>query len=507
MKKIMPIIVSAALLIAALVVFVCESPKFDNPLDEKGTNFLEGRDSAKAHKDDALKTDENGVAEFWTDETEKFRPNCDEVTPTVALVGANPVNITTLEVQEFRKWMRFDGGPWSALITYTKGDKGTTEPVPEEPCLTRDGASCIAFSEQDKNKTPAANNYIIQYKVKKPLCRGDTPQAMAQRTLNVTQYVAADTGTPVVTLLGSATAEVRVGSTYQDLGVTVTVNGLNTPTALDSVVVKGTNSGNTNYKQKYTPTPPDFSSVVVPTTTAGNIYTVTYYASYKGNSMDVVATAKAERTVKVSEQQQTNVTPVIVLSNYKHQLQNGTDVYSPDTMLRAGSTDADYVEKGVDSAYYISNGTKVDLKDKVKISRQEYFITDQDVAGGGGGRLVNYDIEAGSGYGATKVRRNVFLVARECEGALKPPEIRWKSGQTADLTIPADSVWEYADSWSVTNKEDSDYYGSVGYKYFIHFNGLNPNKPEAKTYTVTYVGLGKCGSTMEQTRTITVRAR
>ncbi|GBU21322.1 hypothetical protein R80B4_01211 [Fibrobacteres bacterium R8-0-B4] len=505
MKKIMSIIVLAASLIAALVVFVCESPKFDNPLDEKGDNFLEGRDSAKAHKDEALKTDDNGVAEFWTDETEKFRPNCDEVAPTVALVGPNQVDITTQDVQDFRKWMRFDGGPWAALITYTKGDKGTTEPVPEEPCLTRDGASCIAFSEQEKNKTPAANNYIIKYTVKKPVCRGATPSVTAQRTLNVAQFVAADSGTPVVTLLGSATAEVRVGSTYQDLGVTVTVNGLNTPTALDSVVVKGTNSGNTNYKQKYTPTPPDFSSVVVPTTTAGNIYTVTYYASYKGNSMDVVATAKAERTVKVSEQQQTNVKPVIVLKPYKYSL-GGRTVEYPDTAIfingTVPSTNNNYTEKGVDSVYYISGGTKTMLSTGlVTPSLPSNFITDP---GTSGTRQVNYDIPAGQGYGARTVRRNVFLVDGGCEEPLFEPTVK-KSANSSD-EIKAGEVWDYANSWNVISNDAPPNDGS-GFKYFIDFNGLNPNNPVARStpYKITYVGLGKCGVKKELTRDITVK--
>ncbi|MDR2692804.1 MAG: InlB B-repeat-containing protein, partial [Chitinispirillales bacterium] len=45
-------------------------------------------------------------------------PQCDVSIPTIALVGPQVININTQEVQEFRKWMRFDGGPWAELITY-----------------------------------------------------------------------------------------------------------------------------------------------------------------------------------------------------------------------------------------------------------------------------------------------------------------------------------------------------------------------------------------------------
>ncbi|MDR2592794.1 MAG: hypothetical protein LBC59_08315 [Chitinispirillales bacterium] len=521
MKKIMSIIVLAALLTAALVVFVCESPEFNNPLDEKGTNFLENRDSAKAHKDEALATDENGVAMFWADNTEKFRPNCDDVTPTIALVGASQININTQQVQEFRKWMHFDDGQWAELITWGKGPNGKTEPVPKEPCLKRGTGDCMQFSAQEKNRTPDPNNYIIEYKVEKPLCRGATPYATVNRTLNVTQFIAVDTGRPVITVTGGLTAEVRVGNTYTDMGATVNIGqgGPTNPGALDSVVVKGTNSGNTYSQTVRKPAAGsiDFTSIVVPTTTANSTFSITYYASYRGND-NVVRTSTAIRNVKVLEQQQSNVAPIIVLKPYKLKVpSSGKIIDYPDTMIYLSSaTNDSYREKGVDRVYYVSGGNETTVCSNgcdgvVTTTRQPSFITGQNDPAR---KTVTYEIPAGTGYASGAATRNVFLVYTEAqcvadEIAPVAPIVR-KATATASNpnsdTIPAGVIWKYDDTWTVTH---SNALGSAGFKYMIDFNGLDPYKPVPKSggggYEITYVGLGKCGETAELKRTIFVK--
>jgi len=103
------------------------------------------------------------------------------------------------------------------------------------------------------------------------------------------EYVAPDTATPVITLQGNNPAEFEVGQTYTDGGVTVSIG------ELDSIVVKGTNSGN-NYRQELKTTPVVASAIATPSNAAaGFTYTVTYYASYNGR-----AAAQVFRKVKAA---------------------------------------------------------------------------------------------------------------------------------------------------------------------------------------------------------------
>ena len=71
--------------------------------------------------------------------------------------------------------------------------------------------------------------------------------------------------------------------------------------------------------------------------------------------------------------------------------------------------------------------------------------------------------------------------------------------------IPAGTPWDHFSSWTVTNKDENG--GGAAFKYFIDFNGLDPDKPVAKSggYKVTFVGLGKCGGITEMEKTITVK--
>ncbi len=386
-----------------------------------------------------------------------------------------------------------DGASFASRLTHNGGSLNIdaafgVENLPSTSALAKQAAS------GDWTVTVSASGY------------GDSTYTLNPESGAVAKQVitlraeAPDTGTPVVTLLGGATAEIRVGSTYQDFGVTVTVNGLNTPTALDSVVVKGTSPASNTYRLKVEKPNGVFTGVVLPATLAANsTFSITYYASYKGASMTVAKTDNKVRTVTVLPEVQRNVTPVIVLSGYKHKLKNGTviDGY-PDTMLYIGSTDANYVEKGVDKVYYVRDGAEVAVdKNLVTPTRPSSFITGQNYAGA---KTVYYDISAGSGYAAANAKRNVYLVDNECdEGKIEPTV-----NVSGTDEIPAGTAWDYSSSWSVINQDELGK-GSGGFKYFIHFNGLNPNNPKAGTYKITYVGLGRCGGMTELERTITVK--
>jgi len=514
-KKTISIIALAAALLAALTVFVCYDPKseevdgkkgYSNPLDKEGDNYLYG----KKDIDEKYCTgkNEDGVALIFTDDT-KCNPPCDPVIPTITLVGPQSVTINTTQLTEFKKWMHFDGGSWDNLFTADKGAGGTINPATREPCLREGSGNCR--TDIDKNAVPKPGTYAIQYRVIKVALNGDTvcngtiPQNNKERILIVEQYVAADTGTPRIELSGSKDAEFRVGTTYTDAGVIVTVNGKTLLSALDSIVVKGTNSGN-SYRQKVEKPAGGtiaFTSIKTPDNpapAAGFTYTITYYASYKGASMSTAATAQAVRNLKVIAEADKGAAAVIVLAGYKHKLKNGTviDGY-PDTMLTVpGSTNDNYKEKNVEKVYYIKDGAEVPVdKNLVTIKNPSPFITGQTMWGT---RTVNYDIVGGSGYKEANAKRNVFLVDITCEEGNIEPEVK-ASGASE---IPAGVVWDYNSSWSVTNKDELGN-GSAGFKYFIHFNGLNPYSPKAGKYNITYVGLGRCGGKTELERTITVK--
>jgi formylglycine-generating enzyme required for sulfatase activity len=307
---------SAAPLLAAVALFVCENPReFENPIDKEGSNYLYGRPYSIDDEWYCTGVNDDGVALLFTDSSRctdnpniPNNPSCDPVIPTIKLEGPPSVTIATDQIAEFRKWMHFDVESWDSLITYGKGTGGTVEPVPREPCLDTVGGNgnCISFSEQYKNNMPGYGSYIIRYMVEKSPCNGTTPYAVTQRTLNVSQYVAQDTGTPMIALtngegLGIIISEGTYG-TYWESGWTVTVNGISTPDALDSVVIEGTNSGN-SYRQKVEKPAVGtiaFTSVVFTANAAGT-YAITYYASYKGTSMSVAKTATATRNVTVLE--------------------------------------------------------------------------------------------------------------------------------------------------------------------------------------------------------------
>jgi len=504
-KKTISIIVLAAALLASLTVFVCYNPEneevevdgkkykgYVNPLDKDGDNYLYGLKNDADYEKRCTGPNKDGVALIFTDDS-ICKPQCDPVIPKIELVGPQKVTINSQQVTEFRKWMHFDGGSWDNLITYEMGAGGNINPTTREPCL-KDGNGCKSFTDAEKNSVPRDGDYVIQYRVIKIAVNGDTvcngviPQAIKERVLTCTTFVAPDTATPVITLSGDKNTEFRVGITYQDRGVTLSIG------ELDSIIVKGTNSGN-GYEQKLKTKPISATAIITPTNAAaGFTYSITYYASYKGR-----AAVPVVRTVTVIAAVTSNVPAVIVLENYKHKLANGTVAEYPDTMLLVGQSNSDYKEKGVAEVYYMKDGEKVPLdKSLVTTKNQSPFITGQSSAGA---RAVNYDIEAGNGYAAKNVKRNVFLVDNLCE----PPDPQKPTvTATGASQIPAGTPWDYANSWSVISNDAAPNNGT-GFKYFIHFNGLDPNNPKPGSYDITYVGLGKCGAKTELPRTIVVK--
>jgi len=485
-KKTIMIAVSVAALLTALTVFVCDDPKvFDNPLDKDGDNYLFGDTTDEKGK---LETGGNGQANLF--DSSKYE-QCDPVNPTLTLKSTSPVTLTTVDVVKFNELMNINQAPgwFDSLITYTKGKNGTADVKPVPPCVSVRSANkygdCMEWSARDK--TPDPGEYRIWYRVEKKECNKKVPYDEKDRLLTVKLYEAPDSGTPVIALLGEKNVDIKEGAAaYSDRGVVVTLNGANNMNLLDSVVVRG--SG--NYYLKVDSKPISFTDVKLPNNpTVGSTYTITYYASYKSPSGNYPTTNATEvRNVSVTADN-AKLPAVIVLKPYRHKLKDGTGVDAPDTMLPAGKTDNDYIEKGVEKVYWLNGTTEVALQTgSVKITKASPFITNQSFSAAG--REVSYSIDPGSGYDGVTVKRRVFLTSNECEEGPIAPNITFRGSDT----IPANTPWSYSDSWSVENRQDTDFIGRTGIKYFIHFNGLDPNKPVAKAggYKITYVGLGAC---------------
>lgn len=498
MKKTISIIVAAAALIAALAVFVCTDVKFDNPLDEKGSNYLGGYMSGLKGSDEdrCLKLDGSGKPVFWSDTT--CLPNCDGIDPNIDLVGPGSVTTTTKPGSEdaanvLKKWLHLDGGAWNNIITYGPGNGGSQQPFPQEPCLTKDGGdgSCINLTNKITKDTimlEPSTTYKITYKVVKDTCNGKVPSAPIARVLMVTQYIP-PVGDLKINLLGENPAQVKVGAPYVDGKVIVSVGGTPNPGALDSVVVR--NSQNDVVSKVVKPND-DFSGVKLSDNPpAGSTFTVTYYASYTNPSTGQTATPQtAVRTVQVIPDEST-LSAVIVLNPYKHKLSSGKVVEGPDTMLYIGS--ANYVEKGAKA--YKSTGEEIVGSNVVNITPPAFGsdnITQQ----------VDYRVEAGTGYGSASKKRNVHMVDKTCDDKTEPT-VNVSTSWTGE--IPAGTVWDYDRVWYVLNKDENG--GGAAFKYFIDFDGLDPNKPVAKSggYKITFVGLGKCGGINEKEVPLTVK--
>jgi len=496
LRKIITSVVAAALLLAALTVFVCTEPKYNNPIDKDGDkeSYLGGRADDPDYPEDckALTLGSDGIPIFFTDQ--KCKP-CDATMPKLTLVGPKSVTIDEKDDASFRKWMNKGGGIWDSLITWDASYE-----VNVKVRLTKGGVTDI-----DDKQIPPVGDYMIIYRIEKDNCDPSKPPYGREesRGLTVIPWVAEDNDTARIILTGDKTIDVKQGSTYVDDGVTVTVGGRDsTAKMLDSVTVKFGSKVEQTLKDK----PIVFSKISINTNVAvESRYTITYYASRPGKN-----SVKAERTLNIVEASPTGwPEAVIVLDTYRYSV-GGKTLDSPDTVMTIGSKDSDYKEKGVKEAYY------TDKEGKKSIPPGSVSIVPPTGSSTIGStrapaeRKYRYELGDGSGYKGVSVSRTVFMVDNTCEGPAKPLV---ELSPTGDLEITAGVTWDYAKSWKVTNKdiveqENPNAFGSNGFQFIVDFDGgkLDPKSPKAGTYTVTYVGLSKCGVMSDPiTRKVTVK--
>jgi hypothetical protein len=493
-KKTISIIVLAALLLAALLVFVCTDVKFDNPLDEKGTNFLGGH----AKEDDypaeckSLATNADGVPAFIYEPVKC--QGCDGSMPTLKLEGPASVTITTNDVNEFRKWMHLSGG-WSDLISW---GTGYDDVAAKEPRLTKGGGTDVTF---DANKTPEPGDYVIVYRIERPECNKKVPAREESRQLKVERYVAADTAGPKIALLGQSTVEVKQGETdkYKDEGVLVMSSPDSAKKYLDSITVSRRVATGTSVVQKLVKPIDDFTKIAIPSDAAvGVSFTITYYASRNGK------TDRATRTVTIIEQSVTGLPKAVIeLGTYKVPVGLSKPVDAVDTLITIGGTYHD-PRPDVKRVYYVKDG-----KDTITLNATP---TKSAVPGTSGNfsvfpmkRPITYNLEGDgkAGYAkADQVTRNVYLVTGGCIGNTAKVDTLGSA-----IVIKAGAEWNPDPTWQVTcSDEDSEGTVSNGYgaKFHVDFGNLDPKNPKKGTYTITYVGLGSCGAFVTQTRTVKV---
>lgn len=487
------IIAAAGLLAAALAVLVCTDVKYNNPLDDKGTNYLpglSGQDSV-----DALATDDEGKAAYFTN-PDKFR--CDKRVPELKLVGkTEKVEIYSNDLAGFRKWMWLDGGKWEDLISLV-GDFDDVEILKAR--LTRGGVSDVPFSE-NKVPDPSSQPYVILYTAQRtPKCLGENAEPLrgsVSRALTILDSIPdLDLTKPVIGLIGGATVTVVEGEVYKDEGVTVTFKGQDiAPGALDSIVITGTAD---KYSKTLKKPITNYDGIVLPATAAeGYSYNIAFYATASANGQSA---ERVTRRVTIVAKPTVGLTKaVIVLNPYKHTY-GGKTFEHQDTMMAYGGT---YVEKGVKRAYYLKDGKDTTAIDVNLVTKPNSPNTSQGASVGVRPTPLNYKLSAGTGYAAADdAVRRVYLVETGCDGKA-PPTIT----ASASITIQAGTVWNYTSSWSVKNNDKDDDLtigGDAGTKYLIDFGGLNPDNPVKGTYTITYVGLGGCGSTATLTSTVKV---
>jgi len=505
MRKTISIIVFTASLLASLTVFVCYNPEneevggkkgYVNPLDEKGSNYLGDYMSglnglSDKDKERCLKPDPNGNPTFWSDTT--CLPSCDGVNPGIKIVGKPSVTTTTkpgdeASANELKKWLHLDGGNWKEIVYYDSGKGGTQQPYPPTVSLTKDGGEDIDLKTLVITKDTIRlepNTYTITYKVVKDTCIGKIPSAVVTRSLIVNKYIPPVGGEITIMVNTPNPAQIYEGNPYTDQGADVYIGTTPIPSALDSVVVRDSKN---NVVSRVVKPNGDFSKVKLSDNPkVGDTFTVTYYANYPG-----MPSKTAVRSVEVIVDQ-TTLPAVIALNNYTYKLKSGKEAKWPDTMLY--NWKGAYVEKGA-KAYKNTGsgiGDEITGPNVVTITTPEF--------GDNVTKQVDYRVEAGNGYGAASKKRNVHMVDT-CEDKTAP-EVRVSNSNWRD-DIPAGTPWDYDKVWIVTSKDENI---GNGFKYFIDFDGLDPDKPVPKSggYKITFVGLGRCGGVTELTKTLTVK--
>ncbi|MDR0331825.1 MAG: hypothetical protein LBH93_08990 [Chitinispirillales bacterium] len=470
MKKITPVIVLAALCAAALIAFVCTDVKFDNPLDEKGTNFLYKDTSFLNNKDSVLKTNDNGTADLFS--SPKYQ--CDKVAPIVTLVGSKEVSINTSESNRFRELVGNEGN-----IMFNVG-------TPKTPELTDGTGKRVEYPSG--GMPGKGTGYVITYIVEKDPCPdGVTPRGTAERILNITEYNCSPTDSAVVWLEpgGQATHSFEVNTPYRDPGVRAYYNnrscggGEEVPLPLDSIVVKDGGA----VIQRLVTSPVNASGVDVPNTVAKS-YTVTYYTHAPGGRL-----ASATRTVTVTPKYDEGPIVTVVLKSYKHSI-GGKTIEHPDTSVFIGGT---YREIGVESVYFMSGGNKVTLNDSV------VAIVSSPSTTSAGQKSASYMVQGGTApnganYRGVTISRYVYVAfpRNDCDGGDIPPTVTTTGTGNLSLSISGDK-WEekWKTGFTATGND-----GYTAWQYIVDRGTLDPgNLTPGSTHNVTYVGLGRCGGT------------
>ena len=491
MKK--RIILGGAVLTALLLLVFCTKVEFDNPLDEKGTNFLYGDTSDRAEK---IAADPNGTSGLF-DSTKNF---CDGTPPQLTLAGPTSVTIKSNEPAELTKFMGKSDNGWNGVVNLS--GEGIVE-----ASLTIGGVTPVKW---DPGNVPAPGQYLIVYKATKNACKGKVPTTEVQRGLIVLEYIPPNETPPIVKTQGQNPFPVDIGKDYVDPGVYATEGDGVTAIQLDSITVTsgaGVSVGINTIK----PSPANTQAAIAQLNTqltakngAAGTYTVTYYASSRINGKS----ASVSRTVEYRPGSSVGLPiPVIVLKKYTHSY-GGKTIYHVDTAFATGGS---YREIGVEEVYYMKDGVKTTIQYPPE---NLPTVTGASVHSE---KTATYTLQAKPNeYQAANATRYVTIWDGFCDNSGEP-SIRWEDGGGDALTLSLSNggEWNYIASWRVTGNDDM---GNKARGYLVDLGGLerketNGDKsptnramlvPRSAPYTITYVGLGGCGKTAVRTRTLTV---
>ncbi|MCL2218392.1 MAG: hypothetical protein FWC23_00260 [Chitinispirillia bacterium] len=489
---------------AVSILLYCTEVKFDNPLDEKGTNFLYGDTTDRADKIAENADGQSGL--FDVDKNHKWA--CDRTTFALKLVGNTSDSLYHDDISGFRRLMGLDGN-WNANLEWPDGVNINIKPAR----LTRGGTDDVDYPP---NGMPGTGQYIIVYRAEKMCPDGSlASEATAQRGLRVIQRINIPDQPPVVQLRGANPFElVKDKETYTDPGVNVRDADNATEIPLSKIDILDRNG---NLVVAINP-PAGASSMTPAQITQDMLNRITipnnvarapaYYIEYHVTSLLNDKTSSVRRTVNVIEETLPNLPiPVIVLNTYAHGgIISGRAINHQDTAITMGGS---YREIGVFEVYYMQRQGDATVKvniDKTLVVPSSPNINTTTTAQ----RNITYTLPVSQNYQATSTTRAVYVYgdANWCsvEGTYKPI-ITFSDGGGASLTITAGQPWNAAGSWTVTRNPgtaDAPNEASHHWKYLLDLGGLNPENPAKGTYTLTYVALNECGSREIATRTVTV---
>jgi len=496
----------------SLMLYCAESDfKYDNPLDEKGSNF---EPKTLAGWDDMTPRQRDSIMGLWYDTTVNHIWQCDRVVPTITLRGggtANAVSITENRPDSFNIWM----GTSEASLTWV-GERVSVTAI-----LTRGGPGSgeVPRSDYQANGVPLPGHYIIVYTARKPACPdGFLPEDIKSRSLTIIKYEEDITAKPVISLRGDAAATVTVNSAegYVDLGVAavVDVDGT-TPLALTRIRVLDSNrnlvaggliesSGGGVPEQINAAMVREASRRVTPINTVGAVYYLEFFVKSPVND----STDTKTRTVTVDPGSGVLPTPVIVLNTYQHSF-GGRNFRHADTAIVGTGNDLNtlrsrYIEKGVAEVYYINRQTG----QRVPLSAAAVTATPLPTGPNPvGRRTITYTIAAGTDHTSASITRNVYLHDRGgCDTPLPAVNVTFQDGATISVSAatgnwrPGGAQTAAPGRWNVTSAP-----GYSTYLYLVDYGALNPdNLVPGGPHQVLHVGLDECGTTGTNTRSVTV---